>query len=811
MIRLAIAQLRRRAHRYVALFFAIFAAVALSAGTAAIVQSLQQTVGGMFDKPYAGVDWVAQVRSSNPEELAAALDRPNYAFDQQVSASIRESGDLYSGTTVRSLASNPQLQWRAILEGRAPQNAQEIAVVDGTPLGTQLQLQTPNSKEDKLVTVVGRMEQSAQEQLIGQRSLLADAATTRLWAGSAATGELRIQAGQADQAGAAPTDLPKDSVQELKPSHTHTKLLADKYLSSRDQYFLLLTAFMVIVAVVAMLVVFSSYQVLAAERQREYGLLRAIGASQLQLLGSTIAESLLLATLAAAAGIPAGLAAASWAGHHADKLGVRVPLEQVSLEPKWLAAVAVAAISTSVLGALPAARNAARKPLTESLSASAPRQSALATVAGVVVGLGAAGAGYYALRLAQQWRGKRALAAAIGGAGLATLAVALLCAILLPALVHALSKATSKLPLVQLGMAFAGKQRLRAGSLVAIVIAGTALVSAVLQGQNQLEEHLLGNSTDKGAVDVAVRAMDGRIPEELVSQLESVPGVAAVIAPTALPVEAGGTSDTVFAMTEDEGAPVLRGPVTGAREGELVLGVNSPLRNKLANGKLATVEVRGLTHELTVRYHDGVESFVDPVVTPMLPAVVRPGVDTRMPRPMALVRVQGDAAQPADSGVVQELKRVAAGAGEPVTFQEAFSARQDIADMASRVLTLSTLMSLVALLIAGVGVLNTVTLMARERRHDFALLHAVGLTTLGRLLVQLVELLFLVVPAALIGTSVGGVLGARIATQLTHVRGLRPGLQGLIDALLVGHAPLVVAAAVGMALLAGMWGSLRRG
>ncbi|AKK02017.1 ABC transporter permease [Corynebacterium epidermidicanis] len=805
MIRLAIAQLRRRGWRYVSLFFAIFAAVGLTVGTVAIVESLQKTVNGMFDKPYAGVDFVAQVRSSNSSELDALLERPGFAFDQQVSASIKEAGNLYSSTYLRSLAQDPQLQWRAVLEGRAPVGPGEVAVVDDTPVGAQLELNTPGDREDKLVTVVGRMEQSAQEQLMGQRSVLADQATVRQWAGETATGELRIRSV------APPQNLPERSVQELRPARQYTAQLAEKYLSGRDQYFLLLTAFMVIVAVVAMLVIFSSYQVLAAERQREYALLRAVGSSSWQLQGSTIAESVLLAAVAGAAGIPAGLAAAGWAGRNADKIGVRVPLDTVQLEPKWLAVIFVMALATSVVGALPAASGAIRRPLVESLTASAPRQSMARALAVFLVGAVAVVAGGYALQFSSQLMGKKALVIAIGGAGIFTLGVAAVVAVLFPLLIQGLSRFAVLIPSLHLGMAFAGKQRLRAGALVAIVVAGAALVSAVLQGQQQLEQHLLSKATNKGAVDVAVRAIDGRIPDGLVDQVRATQGVAAAEAPTMLPVTAGEVKDNIFALSEQDGAAVLRGPVTGARPGELVLGVHSPLRNQLRDGKRAQVQVGGNAHELDVRYNEGPESFVDPVVTPEVPAVARPGVDTRLPQPVVLARLTGDYAQPADNPTVRALKQVVAGAGEQVTFQEAFSARQDVADSTKRVLSLSTLMSIVALLIAGVGVFNTVTLMVRERRQDYALLAAIGLTTFGRLALQIIELIFLVLPAALVGVAVGGLLGSRIATQLTHVPGVGSRVQGLIDAVTAGHTPVVVGAAVVIALLAGVLGSLRRG
>ena len=61
----------------------------------------------------------------------------------------------------------------------------------------------------------------------------------------------------------------------------------------------------------------------------------------------------------------------------------------------------------------------------------------------------------------------------------------------------------------------------------------------------------------------------------------------------------------------------------------------------------------------------------------------------------------------------------------------------------------------VALVIALVGIANTVFLSWRERRRDRALLNTLGLTPLGSAGVMAVELLLLALPAAGAGWPVG--------------------------------------------------------
>lgn len=78
------------------------------------------------------------------------------------------------------------------------------------------------------------------------------------------------------------------------------------------------------------------------------------------------------------------------------------------------------------------------------------------------------------------------------------------------------------------------------------------------------------------------------------------------------------------------------------------------------------------------------------------------------------------------------VRAAAAGADVPVTSTESFSRRADTVAMVERLLSITRMMSLVALVIALVGIANTVFLSWRERHRDRALLNTLGLRRLGR-------------------------------------------------------------------------------
>lgn len=148
------------------------------------------------------------------------------------------------------------------------------------------------------------------------------------------------------------------------------------------------------------------------------------------------------------------------------------------------------------------------------------------------------------------------------------------------------------------------------------------------------------------------------------------------------------------------------------------------------------------------------------LVTVVDPTLVADAVDSA-PRPTVMLRMEGAPVQ--DPAVLDGVRAAAAGADVPVTMTESFSRRADTVAMVERLLSITRMMSLVALVIALVGIANTVYLSWRERRRDRALLNTLGLTPLGSACVMAVELLLLALPAAGAGWLVGDWAGGFIA------------------------------------------------
>ncbi|AGF72756.1 ABC transporter permease [Corynebacterium halotolerans] len=797
MLTLALAQLRRRSARYLSLFFAIFAAVALTVATAAIVTTLTTTVNGMFDRAYSETDAVVTLGAGRSgtaqlivEEIAARDTVADVAFDRQGSAAVEVDGSLFASGTVQQITDGPQ-QWRTVTEGRLPTGPGEIMTTGERAVGETITLR-PSGGEPVTATVVGRAERSASEDLIGFDLWLAAPEAMSAWFPDTARGEIRVASAGPDPQAlvddlgflTADASLPIDG---METAEARAGALAADYLGDRSRYFLLLAAFLVVVAVVAALVIFSSYLVIAGQRQREYGLIRAVGGSSPQLTLSVLVEAVMLSLIAGGLGAPFGWWLATLAGSGASRLGVRVPLDEVTVDPAVFVLVIIGAVALTVVSAWPAARRVLKRPVVDSLNASsAGGGSLLGSLVALVAGI---------LLLIVAWAGRGlldtasptgAIIVSVATAGVAVLGVLLVAAVVWPALLGLLTPLAARLgPVVQLATAFAGRQRMRSGALVAILVAGTALVSAVLHGQDRVESVILERTASAGSVDVVVAGIGDPLAPETATLIRETPGVAAVAVPEAVTVEGReGDADTALALSAGEAETVMRDthPVLGAAgPGELVLAADSPLRDEIVNGSVTTIEVLNQPIDVAVIHGQGPRTVIDPGVADAArrAAATANGIPLEMapdlPTPVAMVRLEGPALQPEDNPALTGLRETLAAQEQLVSVSEEFGARTNAEELVTRVLTLSTLMAVVALLIAGVGVGNTVALSVRDRSRERTVLHSVGQTSDGAVASLGLEMFLLTLPAALVGSLAGGALGgwaADVSVAAAEVPGL---------------------------------------
>lgn len=124
--------------------------------------------------------------------------------------------------------------------------------------------------------------------------------------------------------------------------------------------------FMLVFAVVALLVgafmIFNTFSITVAQRTRENGLLRALGASRRQILASVLLEALAVGVIASLLGIVGGLGVAIGLKELLGAVGIPVPAGSVVFKPATVVISMVVGVGVALLAALSPARKAAEVP-----------------------------------------------------------------------------------------------------------------------------------------------------------------------------------------------------------------------------------------------------------------------------------------------------------------------------------------------------------------------------------------------------------------------------------------------------------------
>lgn len=128
-----------------------------------------------------------------------------------------------------------------------------------------------------------------------------------------------------------------------------------------------LLAFAGAALLVGAFIIFNTFSITIAERAREFALLRALGATRGQVLRAVVAEALLIALVASAAGLLLGLGFARGLGAMFDAAGWGIPRGAMDLAPRTIAVSLSVGIGVTLASALVPAIRATRVAPVEAL------------------------------------------------------------------------------------------------------------------------------------------------------------------------------------------------------------------------------------------------------------------------------------------------------------------------------------------------------------------------------------------------------------------------------------------------------------
>lgn len=596
----------------------------------------------------------------------------------------------------------------------------------------------------------------------------------------------------AASAGTVPTALRDELAAALPATHVLTRADAAAEQMQRlgrggDQALVtVVLGFAAVAMLVAALVIANTFQVLVAQRTRTLALLRAVGARRAQLRASVILEATLLGLASSAAGILAGTALAQATLTVLHHTSVTAPLP-AAVDVTWQVVLVPLAVGTlvTVLASLVPARAATHVTAIEALRpVDAPRAGVGAgrvrlVVALVLVGLGLLVlGGAVALGLGTKGSPLAALGIGVLGGTVSFVGLLLSAVFWVPPVLGALERGLGRLgPVPRLAAANTVRNPRRTAATSTALLIGVTLVVMMSTGAASARTSLDRTLDGHFPVDIEVTPSGSDapgLPAGLATRIAAIAGVrhvASLPSATLTVTDAKGqaTSVTVRALSPQDAANVLRDPRAAASLTDGSVLLPSWLAAAPGRAELRRVDASGTPVGEAVALDQATPTGLnEAIVTPATLARLAPDAI-----PDTLYVALDPTADPVATlrsvqGALGTASLQASGPG---------TSRAQYDRVIGIMLTVVVGLLGVAVLIALLGVTNTLSLSVIERRRESATLRAIGLTRAGLRGALAIEGVLIAGVGAVLGITFGlGYGWAGAATVLGQVGGFVPAV-----------------------------------
>lgn len=830
MLRATLRNLWSHKRRLVSTGLAILLGVAFMSGTLVLTSTINSVFDDLFKDVNAGTDAIVRgpelfesdrggtQRDLIDQDTVAKIEAvPGVAAAAPDIASTQvtlldKKGEAMGGqgppTFVRSWGPVPALNSYQVVSGRAPKADGEAvidrSVADEGPfqIGDQLDLVTPDGPEN--LTVVGITRFGDADSAAGSISMGTTLSQAQALAGE--PGRIDNVSVQAER-GVSPEELVKQ-LEAAKVTPKADVLTGDQAAEEmandlKDLFGFfsnILLTFAFIALFVGIFIISNTFSILVAQRTKELALMRAIGASRRQVLTSVLFEAGVIGTVAAVLGFLSGIALAAGALALLRQLGIDLPSAGITVSPSTaLIAIAVGLAVTTGSAVIPATRAtrvapiaALRETAVDSSGGSKIRGAigVLLLIAGVVLIVPAFGSDPTTDQL--PWIG--------GGMGLIVVGVLALG----PLMARPLSAAIgAPLPVLKgvtgrLSRQNAMRSPRRTASTAAAIIIGVTLVGFITifasSAQTSVRDSISGGFRGDYILQPANQGAFAGASPKLAKAMTDVDGVQTVTAiagvQAQLELPDGSKPATTLAgidpatYTEVFDVGMAQGNLADLRPGTIAvdrqiaeqkdLAIGDTIAITSADGRKAKVEVVALSDESvllgqwTIARADAQKLTATP--TDFLVAIdLDPGVSVDAIRP--------------------ELKQVA----EPyptMKLQDREQFTGSIVDQIKALLNVIYGLLALSIIIALIGIANTLSLSIYERTRELGLLRAMGMTRAQ----MRASVRWEAVIVALMGTALGLILG--LGLSYIMIQGLKSQGFNSFDVPVISLVTVTIGAAV---------------
>ncbi len=715
----------------------------------------------------------------------------------------------------QSWISNPALAVNTLDSGQAPSNSSQVAI-DTTAakngdfkIGQQVSIVLPSGQTVR-PTITALVNRGLSGGGGGGASSLAvwDPATAaQLLLKPNEFTQIRVQA----QPGVSQQTL-ADAIKKVVPPGTQVQTgqeITDNTAANLSSRLDFLNTFLLVFALISLFVaaflIYNTFSMLVAQRTRELALLRAIGATRRQVTRTVLIEALVVALIATTVGILAGMGVALGLRGLFNLFGAPLPGNGLVVIPRtFLFSYLIGVVVTLVSAWIPA-RRAATVPPVAALrdDVSIPTRSLrIRTLFGALLIGGAIGLAYNGLRST----GDATNAATLIG-------ISALCALIG---VLALAPILARGILMVLALPFAwtsvgrlARENGRRNPRRTAATAGALMIGLTLMSLLSVVAASTTKSTDAVVNDVIgadfiVTGQNFRpMPHAVFDAVKNTPGTSVTTYSRATPALVPGGGDEGQLVTGVDPTQInqvinldfIQGSLSDLTDGSVVLDTKTAEANGIGVGtRVLLLSQKGVVELKVVGLYAPAGFFTGYVTN--LAQIEQMGA---LPLDLA---VYIKAAPGADVSAVRttldnELKPF-----PTAQIQDQTQFKQQIHDQISRLLVFILALLVLAVIIAVLGIVNTLALSVFERTREIGLLRAIGTTRKQVRRMVFVEALLM----AVFGAAVGMILGVTYGILLQ--RSLIP--EGITElGINVGQLVLfLVLAAVG-GIIAAVWPAWR--
>jgi putative ABC transport system permease protein len=524
-----------------------------------------------------------------------------------------------------------------------------------------------------------------------------------------------------------------------------------------------LLVFALISLFVGAFTIYNTFSIIVGQRTRELALLRVVGASRGQVLRSVLTEAAIVGFISSAIGVGLGVLAAIGLKALLNGFGTSLPAGPLTFEPRTaIVGLAVGTLVTLV-SAIGPARNAVRIPPVAALTdrpsdgagAAPTRGRLISGTALTIVGVLLLGLGL-----------SKPVVALVGvGAVCIFIGVAMLAPTIARPLSGLLGRPLARLLGTpgELGRENSMRSPRRTAQTASALMVGLALVSAMAVFGASFSESATSSVDQAISADLLVSVNgSGQLSDSVPAAVAAVPGVTATNTVYRNQFEFKSTLTTLTGVTTQNLADtvILRmtaGSSAALGHGELLIDSTTATKNHLAVGD--TVPIRfAYTGPTTIKIGGIYQS--NALIQSYLVSSTYFLAHFRQPHPGAVL-ASTNGAPGVDTAVSNALAPYA-----DVQVQTRAQFEQAQVASVNQLLGLIYALLALAVLIALIGIVNTLMLSVLERTREIGLLRAVGMRRPQVRSMIRSEAVILATFGAVIGIVIGTLMGLALVSSL---------------------------------------------